>query len=426
MPRVINENRLFFSICIALVVASLTFAIRANLIGTLSNEFGLTPLELGNVIGAAFWGFTVAMLLGGLLCDLIGLKSMFILAFLGHFIGIVLTIISKNYLLLFISTLFVGLGNGFIESASYTLISSLYPKNKTIMLSKWHIWFPAGIVIGGLLAWGLALLSISWRIQMAVILVPTIFYGILMFNQIFPRSERISLGVTYREMFKECINPLFIFMVLCMLLTSATELGTNQWIAELLSEIGVPSILLLVFINGIMTIGRANAGKVLSKFSSINLLIISSILSCLGLLWLGHSEGYLSFVAAGIFALGICFFWPLMIGFVSENLPKTGPLGLSIMGGAGLLSTALIQPFFSQVFNSELNKLLPFNKSLENLKSSSAGPEAAEILHQIRLEAGANTLTYVAILPGVLILAFIILQMIIKKRKQKSITKAYN
>src|SRR5690606_7043858 len=139
------------------------------------------------------------------LCDLVGLKSMFILAFLGHFIGIVLTIISKNYLLLFISTLFVGLGNGFIESASYTLISSLYPKNKTIMLSKWHIWFPAGIVIGGLLAWGLALLSISWRIQMAVILVPTIFYGILMFNQIFPRSERISLGVTYREMFKECI-----------------------------------------------------------------------------------------------------------------------------------------------------------------------------------------------------------------------------
>src|SRR5690606_15621056 len=294
------------------------------------------------------------------------------------------------------------------------------------MMSKCHIWFPAGIVIGVLLAWGLALLSISWRIQMAVILVPTIFYGILMFNQIFPRSERISLGVTYREMFKECINPLFIFMVLCMLLTSATELGTNQWIAELLSEIGVPSILLLVFINGIMTIGRANAGKVLSKFSSINLLIISSILSCLGLLWLGHSEGYLSFVAAGIFALGICFFWPLMIGFVSENLPKTGPLGLSIMGGAGLLSTELIQPFFSQVFNSELNKLLPFNKSLENLKSSSAGPEAAEILHQIRLEAGANTLTYVAILPGVLILAFIILQMIIKKRKQKSITKAYN
>ena len=123
-------------------------------------------------------------------------------------------------------------------------------------------------------------------------------------------------------------------MVGCMLLTAATELGTNQWIAELLENVGVPSILLLVFINGLMAFGRSLAGQVEKKLSPSGMLFFSAIFATIGLVLLSQATGYWIFGAAIIFALGICYFWPTMLAFVSEYLPKTGALGLSVMGGA--------------------------------------------------------------------------------------------
>jgi hypothetical protein len=206
-----------------------------------------------------------------------------------------------------------------------------------------------------------------------------------------------------------------------MFLTAATELGTNQWIAELLSTVGVPAILLLVFINGIMAFGRYNAGAILKRLSTTGLLFFSAIFSFLGLLWLGYAQGYMAFAAAGVFAVGICFFWPTMIGFVSENLPKTGPLGLSLMGGVGLLSTAVILPYMGQVYETQLAFTVPDGLNAEVLKNAVTGTKEAALWAQTKLVAGSITLRYVSILPGVLIIAFGFLHF---TRRRKNIAAA--
>jgi MFS family permease len=247
---------------------------------------------------------------------------------------------------------------------------------------------------------------------MWIMIPPILIYGLMFLKQKFPKSERIAMGITDREMVKECFRPLFIFMILCMFLTAATELGTNQWIAELLSTIGIPAILLLVFINGIMALGRANAGFILKRFSSAGLLLVSAIFSFAGLFWLGYADGYMAFVAAGVFALGVCFFWPTMIGFVSENLPRTGPLGLSLMGGVGLLSTALVLPFMGSFYESQIKAVsgtLP-----------KTDVDIQEVSSQVQLIAGAETLKYVSIMPAVLIIAFAFLYMAQRKRRLKN------
>ena len=41
-----------------------------------------------------------------------------------------------------------------MEAACNPLVASLYPENKTTKLNHFHLWFPGGIVIGGLLALG--------------------------------------------------------------------------------------------------------------------------------------------------------------------------------------------------------------------------------------------------------------------------------
>jgi len=214
------------------------------------------------------------------------------------------------------------------------------------------------------------------------------------------------MGVYNREMMKECFRPLFIFMVCCMFLTGATELGTNQWIAELLSAVGVPSILLLVFINGIMAAGRYNAGTILKRISSTGLLFLSAIFAFIGLVWLGYAQGYAAFAAAGVFAIGICFFWPTMIGFVSENLPRSGPLGLSLMGAVGLLSTALIMPYFGQIYEVQLSGSIPNGVDLQVLENAVTGSKEANLWSQAKAIAGSKTLLYVSIMPAILIIAF--------------------
>lgn len=404
--QTIRPQKLFFASCVALLATSMTFAIRANLIEELGNNFKINATDMGLVLGTAFWGFTLSMMFGGFLCDILGMKKLLIIAFVGHVLGIILTIFASGFWSLFISTLFIGIANGMVEAACNPLVASLYPNAKTTKLNQLHVWFPGGIVIGGLLAFALQSVHIPWQFQVASILVPTALYGFLFVNETFPVTERVSSGISTEAMVKACTRPLFIIMVFCMLLTAATELGTNQWITALLSNVGVPSILLLVFINGLMAIGRSLAGEIVHKLSPLGMLLFSALFSAIGLSLLAHTSGGLSFVAAAIFAVGICFFWPTMLGFVSEYLPKTGALGLSIMGGAGMLSVSFILPYIGYLYEANTIAQLPTGTQLKTFQAAAAGTQEFILLKSAQLVAGAQTLQWVAILPCVLIVVF--------------------
>jgi hypothetical protein len=194
-------------------------------------------------------------------------------------------------------------------------------------------------------------------------------------------------------MFLSCLSPLFLVMLACMFLTAATELGTNQWIVALLQGAGVSGILVLVFINGLMALGRSFAGPVVHRLNPNGMLIFSAIFAAIGLILLSRVSGYAAFGAAFVFAAGICFFWPTMLGFVAEYLPKTGAMGLSLMGGAGMFSVSLILPLMGKWYDG-------FKASAIATGSS---PAAADAI------AGSNTFMKVAIMPAILIVIFVLI-----------------
>jgi hypothetical protein len=57
----------------------------------------------------------------------------------------------------------------------------------------------------------------------------------------------------------------------------------------------------------------------------------------------------LAIVGAIFFAMGICYFWPTMLGFTSEYIPKTGAMGLSLLGGSGFVSVAMFLPLMGRI-----------------------------------------------------------------------------
>lgn len=390
MEQPINRSGLFWASCIALIVTAMTFGIRAGILGTLGQEFGLSAAELGIVTGTAFWGFTLAMVIGGPLCDVVGMRVLLVIAFVGHVAGIVLTIFATGFWSLFLSTLVLGISNGMVEAACNPLITSLYPTQKTEKLNNFHFWYPGGIVIGTLIAYFLQKAGGSmarWEVQMATMLVPTVIYGILFMGKKFPVTERVASGISTSEMFKACLNPLFIFMVICMFITASTEFGVNNWVPLFLQQGEVSSLLLLTWVTLIMALGRLLLGPIVHRSIAPELaLLFSAIFSAIGIYWLSYATGYSAFAAAAVFGMGVSFFWPTMLGFVSENLPKTGALGLSLMGGAGMLCVAGALPVLGDIYDQKV------------AEATAAGAST--------LVGGAETLRTVIVLPIFLTVAF--------------------
>jgi MFS family permease len=386
MTNQINSKRLFYASCIALVVTACSFALRARLETVFGPDgYGLTLQEIGWALGPAFWGFTLAMFIGGPLVDYLGIKRIIWTAFICHALGITGTILASNFWTLFLGTLAIGIGNGMIEASLNPMIASMFPNEKVKMLNRFHVWWPAGIVIGAIIGYlVMDKLNLSWHVYVAMLFVPLVIYGVMFFGQKIPQTERVEMGVSNKDMWKAVITPLFILMAILMLLSAATELGTNQRIESLLKGTGVSALLVLAFISGIMAIGRVFAGPIVKKLSTRGMLFFSAVFSFLGLIWLSYAQGYSTFIAAAVFAVGICYFWPTMLGFVSENIPESGALGLSLMGGLGFLSAAIVLPI--------MGKFMDISGS------------------------GVETLRYMAVLPAILIIAFGLLYITHKKK----------
>ena len=73
MSKNIQTNRLFVASCLALLVTSLSFGIRAGVLSQQGIDFQLTNAQLGTIAATAFWGFPLAMLVGGTIVDIIGI-----------------------------------------------------------------------------------------------------------------------------------------------------------------------------------------------------------------------------------------------------------------------------------------------------------------------------------------------------------------
>jgi MFS family permease len=425
--QTINRTQLFRASCLSLLVTSLSFGIRAGILSDQGVRFHLNASQLGTIAATAFWGFPLAIIVGGFIVDIIGMKKLLVSAFVFHLVGILLTIFANGYWTLFLSTLMIGIANGTVEASCNPLVASLYTDNKTTKLNHFHLWFPAGIVIGTLIVFGLdtALAhGVSpkpyWisQVEIALMLIPTIAYGYLFSKLDFPVTERVSAGVSTEDMYKALINPLFLFMIICMFGTAITELFTNQWTDVLFKTVTDNAILILTFVASVQVLGRAFASPIVHRLAPQGVLLISAILSALGIYLMVHLHGDAIYFAAVVFGLGVAFFWPCMIGFVAENLPRTGAVGLNLMGGAGMFGVSIYMMFMGGFYDKIMVSKLPAGASLDAYRSAPAGSDMAKAFDAARSAAGPEVLNTTLIIPVVLIIAFVGLVIYMRSRKK--------
>ena len=395
-----NKHAVIFRICcMALTVTAMTFAIRAGILGQLASQFGLSDSELGWVNAMAFLGFPLATMFGGAIYNAIGARRLLVVAFVGHLLGLGLTISADGFWGLLISTFLIGFANGAVEAGCNPLIAELYPDNQTTSLNRFHVWFPGGIVIGALASNMMSGVGLEWTWQVALILLPTLMYGILLQRTAFPKTatRAHSTGQNVRYLF----SPLYLFLVLCMTLTATTELGTQQWIERILGASGASPMLILALITGLMAVGRYFAGPVVHRLKPVGVLLLSAILAASGIYLMSQVQGSMVYFAAVLFALGVTYFWPTMLGCVAEFTPKTGALGMSLLGGAGMFAVSWWNPVIGGWIDA-------------------ARQSAADLpAEQAQMLAGQQVLQNLLLFPLVLIVAFAGLYWFMAQRRKQ-------
>ena len=392
----INRNQLFLLSCLSLIVTAMTFAIRAGILTQLSEEFQLSDTELGWVNSMAFLGFPLAMVVFGFLYNKLGPRLIMILAFVGHVVGLVLTITAGGFMSLLISTFFIGFANGSVEAACNPLVADLYKDDKTKWLNRFHVWFPGGIVIGAVVSYMMTNAGIGWQPQIAVMLIPTAIYGYMIFTTKFPEVPEIEkivdldarglllmtavfgllvligtpndvvaglpgtfifplllvLGLTFSLILFRSGRArdavLLIVLMGIMSVTATSELGTQQWVDRILGAQlgGVPgqAMIVLGMVTGIMAVGRYFAGPLIHALNPIGVLLLSAVLTTLGLFLMSSASGAMVYVSAIVFAIGVCYFWPTMIGVTAQYVPRSGALGMSLVGAAGMFALTIWNP----------------------------------------------------------------------------------
>jgi fucose permease len=369
-----NKRALFVVSALSLMTTSMSFAIRGDVANALSGAFHITNEQLGLVFSPAFWAFAIAIVTSGSIVDFVGMKRLHALSGAGYIVAVLLVILAPRpdapvvslfdntgTIMLYVAFFIMGLSQGLVEGVINPLTVTIYPEEKTARLIKLHAWWPGGQIIGGLAAVFMTkVLHASWQVELSLIMVPAAIYLAMALAQDYPPTERVQSNVTTREMWREAIRPLFLVFCIANGLGAAAELGPDQWFPKVMGDLipNLQGVLFLVYTAGLMFLIRTFGGDI-SQRNPLGTMIGCAVLSFIGLYWLGSlrpgDSAVIAFVAATVFGIGKTFFSPTMLGLASEQLPRGGALLMSIMGGCGMLATAVALP----MMGAKIDKLGP-------------------------------------------------------------------
>ncbi len=324
-----RQTRLFTACIIALVAVAFGFVIRAMLLNEWGVLFNLSESQKGSIQGAGLYPQALSIVFFSLVIDRLGYGRVIAFAFIAHVLSVIITITANGFVGLYFGTFVFALAAGAVEAAINPITATLFPKDKTKYLNILHAGWPGGLVIGGVLAILLGSTASggdSWKWKIALLLIPTAIYGLMMLRASFPVQERVAAGVSYTDMLKEfgwagCLilatfaayavdeilrvfgmqlppyaiiliafvptaffmvyiqsfgRPMFVFLMLVMILLATTELGTDSWIAALMTPVlkdfgANAGNWVLIYTSSIMFVLRFFAGPIAHRLSPLGL-----------------------------------------------------------------------------------------------------------------------------------------------------------
>ncbi|CAN7609294.1 MFS transporter [Phenylobacterium sp. LjRoot219] len=422
-----NRKAIFWICVLALFTAALSFSIRTGASGAIKAALldPAVPQHSGEMIAAAlgnsFLGFALSLLVISPLLDVFGAKRVILFASACYIVGPALILLSPQmggidavYGMLTVGMVISGFAWGATEASINPVTAALYPDQKTKELNILHAWWPAGIVLGGLASLlFFQQLNLGWQALIALIPIPGALFGLWALTQRFPKTESTVLGVPFTEMLAEPFKrPSFWIFPAIMFLTASAELAPGSWVDVALTQtVGMPGIVVLIYVSAIMFVMRHFAGALEHRVSDMGLLCLCTVPAAIGLYLLSFAASPLAAIAAAtLWAFGVCFMWPTMLAAVARRYPRGGPWSIGIVGFAGAMAIYFVLPQIGKIYDTAKLEKAGGDAAFAALQ---AGPE----LQQVLAYAAKQSFQVIALVPVVLFFIFGAVWLAERKRK---------
>lgn len=477
-----NNRRVFWGCFFAMVTCAFGFIVRTQVIGDWQTQFNFSETEKGAILGVGFWPFAFSIFAFSIIIDKFGYGRAAIVGFVFHISSTLILLTAKSAEALYWGTFIFSLSNGTVEAYINPTVASMYPREKTKWLNILHAGWPGGMALAGVL--GIAMGHVDWHWKIGLTLLPAAIYSLILLGTRFPISERVAAGVSFRDAAKDFGalgafvavylialqvfvgilhweqhkflwpfvpavlialgfglyvrswgRQVYFVLLLIMIPLATTELGIDSWITDLMAPemnvLGWNAGWVLVYTASIVTVLRFLAGPILHRVTPLGLLAACSVLAIIGLLTLSKAAGIGILLAATIYGLGKAFFWPTMLGVVSEQFPRGGALTLNCLGGVGMLGLSVGMVFLGNIQDRTIERnMLAYDQAgktslhetylttekrsvfggyhaLDQSKLQHAPATDVRQIELMQAQAKKGALSTAAIFPGVMLVAYL-------------------
>jgi MFS family permease len=354
-----SDRMLFWASFFTLIAAGIGFSVRGAILVDWGQQFGFTQAELGTITGGGLFLFGVSIIVLSFVADYIGYGRLMALAFLLHTSSAVVTFAATpvyaaygkeaTFWCLNIGMYLFALGNGTCEAVINPLTATLFPKNKTHWLNILHAGWPGGLILGALIVLGVNQIGgVRWEYKLGTFMAPVLLYGLMMAGRRFPKSEASLSGVDLGTMVATLFAPVLLFLFLLHAMVGYVELGTDSWITNITETVLAnqdKALMAFIWTNLLMFGLRFFAGPIVHQINPVGLLFVSAVIATVGLWMMGQDFTNTTWAWVGavtVYGIGKTFYWPTLLGVISERFPKGGALALGFSGGIGMLSAGLL------------------------------------------------------------------------------------
>ena len=308
----------------------------------LQEELGLTSVQQGSLISIQFFGFAIAILLGGTLADRFGNLKILRLAFLGLGVATFIFGAASTYWMTLAGVLFIGAFGSIVQNGITSAAASYDSKNGISNLPFIQTFFTVGAIITPLLLLFFMLQLNKWRYAYYIVAGMCVVMAFITLRYRDEDQKKASsmkeAFLQYKKVFKE---PTYLIAPFALFLYVGAEIGVWGFAPMFFESQGygkTSGILSSVLIWVSMFIGRTISVRLLKRFDMCKIMLVYGVLALVSLILVMFSNQSTAILWIGISGFAYAPFYALLVSWMTKLTGEKSSTILAFtmaMGGLG-------------------------------------------------------------------------------------------
>lgn len=318
--------------------------VRGPFVPTIKNEFSINNKLIANSLFICSFSYMIFTYLGGIFCEKIGQKNVFIVGLIFMTISPIILYYSTSFNVYLFCLFMINIGQALVSIAANTLIPFMALECEAIIMNLIHFSYGVGATATQRFSGLMLYKGLDWRkiylmvsILSCIILLGFIFVNIPK-NNLSKKNDKIEYKVIYK-------NKIMYFYMIAIGFYVAAEMNTGNWFVNFIHDTykynSNKSTFYSALFFGTLTIGRFLGGFIVNKIGYIKSVLISVILA-LGMYSFGLIIGRDGLVIIALSGLFFSITFPTLILSINKVFKENVSYIIGIVATAGSFGGMII------------------------------------------------------------------------------------